>query len=95
VGAEVRWRLQALALLAAACLLGYLSTVQFGVRFVLTQARYFFPMIDAAALLLMLGLRAWIPVAWRSMAQAVIVFIAIAVNVTIYTSYVVPYWYFR
>ena len=46
-------------------------------------------------LLLMLGLRTWIPVAWRSIAQAVVMFIAIAVNVTIYTAYVVPYWYFR
>ena len=69
--------------------------MQFGVRFVLTQARYFFPMIDAAALLLMVGLRAWIPMRWRGAGQTVVVFLAIAVNVAIYTSYVVPYWYFR
>ena len=90
-----RWRMVALALLLAACALSYLATVQFGVRFVLTQARYFFPMIDAAALLLMVGLRAWIPMRWRGVGQTVIVFLAIAVNVAIYTSYVVPYWYFR
>jgi 4-amino-4-deoxy-L-arabinose transferase-like glycosyltransferase len=93
--ASYGWRLPALVLLAAACALGYLSTVQFGVRFVLTQARYFFPMVAAAALLLMLGLRAWIPGRWHGVAQAVVVFTAIAVNVTIYTAYVLPYWYFR
>ncbi|MCU1384687.1 MAG: rane protein of unknown function [Acidobacteria bacterium] len=92
---ERRWRMEALAVLAAACALSYLATAQFGVRFVLTQARYFFPMVDAAALLLMLGLRAWIPSRWRDVGQAVVVFLAIAVNVTIYTSYVIPYWYFR
>jgi 4-amino-4-deoxy-L-arabinose transferase-like glycosyltransferase len=93
--ASYGWRVPALALLAAACALGYLSTVQFGVRFVLTQARYFFPMAAAAALLLMLGLRAWIPGRWHSIGQAVVVFAAIAVNVAIYTAYVIPYWYFR
>jgi hypothetical protein len=90
-----RWRIQALAILGAACALSYFATAQFGVRFVLTQARYFFPMVDAAALLLMLGLRAWIPATWRDAGQAVVVFLAIAVNVTIYTGYVIPYWYFR
>ena len=95
IAAASGWRVPALALLAAACALGYLSIVQFGVRFVLTQARYFFPMAAAAALLLMLGLRAWIPERWRSVGQAVVVFAAIAVNVAIYTAYVLPYWYFR
>jgi len=95
LAASYGWRVPALALLAAACALGYLSIVQFGVRFMLTQARYFFPMAAAAALLLMLGLRAWIPERWRSVGQAVVVFAAIAVNVAIYTAYVLPYWYFR
>jgi hypothetical protein len=93
--AQQRWRLQALALLAAACLLSYLAAVQFGVRFVLTQARYFFPAVNAAALLLMVGLRAWIPVAWRPVMRTVVVFAAIALNLTIYTVYVIPYWYWR
>jgi hypothetical protein len=52
-------------------------------------------MAAAAALLLMLGLRAWIPERWRSVGQAVVVFAAVAVNVAIYTAYVLPYWYFR
>ena len=95
LAASYGWRVPALALLAAACALGYLSIVQFGVRFMLTQARYFFPMAAAAALLLMLGLRAWIPERWRSVGQAVVVFAAVAVNVAIYTAYVLPYWYFR
>jgi 4-amino-4-deoxy-L-arabinose transferase-like glycosyltransferase len=93
--AETRRRAQAIGLIAAACVLSYLGTVQFGVRFVLTQARYFFPVVNAAVLLAMLGLRAWIPPRWRATAQALVVLAAIAVNVTIYTAYVVPYWYFR
>ncbi len=95
VDAETTWRIHALTLLALACVLAYLGVVQFGVRFVLTQARYFFPVVDAAALLAMLGLRTWIPGAWRAPAQAIVVFAAVAVNVMIYTAYVVPYWYFR
>jgi len=89
------WRRQALAIVAAACVLSYLATVQFGVHFVLSQARYFFPVIDAAALLMMLGLRAWVPAASRAIVQTAVLFVAIAVNITIYTAYVVPYWYFR
>jgi hypothetical protein len=89
------WRAQALVLLGCACLLGYVATAQFGVRFVLTQARYFFSIVDAAALLLMLGLRTLIAPRWRPAAQAVVVFAAIAVTVVVYTAHVAPYWYFR
>ena len=89
------WRLHALVILGAACATGYLATVQFGVRFVLTQARYFFPVVDAVVLLLAFGLRSRIPQRWHGLAQAVVVFAAIAMNITVYTAYVVPYWYFR
>jgi 4-amino-4-deoxy-L-arabinose transferase-like glycosyltransferase len=89
----LRWQRHALLLLGAACILSYLGVVQFGTRFVLTQARYFFPVVDAAALLMMVGLRAWIPGRWHPLAQGALVLLAIAVDVTIYAAYVVPYWY--
>ena len=89
------WQTQALVLLAVACLMSYLAVVQFGTQFVLTQARYYFPAVNPATLLILLGLRAWIPVSWRAPACAVIVLGAIALNIGIYTSYVVPYWHFR
>ena len=89
------WRFRAVALVAVACALSYLGAVNFGVRFSLTQARYFFPVVNGAALLAMLGLRTLIPAGWRSATQAAIVAAAVAVNITIYTANVVPYWYFR
>lgn len=89
------WQRRALVLLAAACVLAYLGAVQFGVRFLLTQARYFFPSVNAAALLLMVGLRTWIPPTRRTAAQVAVLFTAVALNVTIYSADVVPYWYFR
>jgi 4-amino-4-deoxy-L-arabinose transferase-like glycosyltransferase len=86
---------KALAILAAACVLGYLAVVQFGTQFVLTQARYMFPAVIGAALLGMLGLQAWIPPAWRVIAQGTIVLAAVALNIAILTAHVIPYWYFR
>lgn len=88
------WQAQALWLLGAACILSYFAVVQFGTRFVLTQARYYFPAVAAAALLLMLGLRAWIPPAWHPFAQGAVVFAQIALTITIYTAHVIPYWHF-
>ena len=90
-----RWQGRAVIVLVAACVLSYLATAQFGTRFVLTQARYYFSVVNAGALLTMLGLAAWIPARWRVAARGAVVLAAIAVNVTIYTAYVVPYWYFR
>src|SRR5581483_9847124 len=95
IAAADRWRIAAVAVLAAACALSYCGMVQFGVGFVLTQARYVFPVVDALALLLMLGLRTWIPLHRRAVAQAAVVLAAIAVNVEIYAGYVVPFWYPR
>lgn len=89
------WQRHAIIILAGACVLSYLGAVQFGTRFVLTQARYYFPVLNAAVLLVMLGLSAWIPRRWRAAAQGTIVLGAIGVNIIIYTAYVVPYWHFR
>ena len=85
---------KALAILAAACVLAYLSVVQFGTQFVLTQARYMFPAAIGAALLGMLGLQAWIPPRCRVVAQGTIVLAALALNIAILTAHVIPYWYF-
>jgi 4-amino-4-deoxy-L-arabinose transferase-like glycosyltransferase len=89
------WQRSVIVILACACVLSYLGAVQFGTRFVLTQARYYFPVLNGAVLLLMVGLSAWIPCGWRIAAQAVVVLGVIVVNIVIYTAYVVPYWHFR
>ena len=67
----------------------------FGTVFLLAQARYYFPAINAAALLAMLGLRALVSPRWLGATQMVVIAGIIAINVVIYTSNVVPYFYFR
>lgn len=89
------WQWKALVMLGAASLLSYLAVVQFGTQFILTQARYFFPVGNAVTLLTMFGLRAWIAPRWRGVAQIAIVVGVLALNVIIYTAHVIPYWYFR
>ena len=58
----------------------------------LTQARYFFPMI-APAVLLMVGLREITPSRGRGYVQNGVVTGLIALNVYIFAAYVIPYWY--
>jgi 4-amino-4-deoxy-L-arabinose transferase-like glycosyltransferase len=86
-----RWQAAALFTLFAMCVVSYLAIVQFGLRFTLTQARYYFPAINAVALLLMLGLRTLLPLRWHRYGQAAIFAALIVMNVVIYTQYVVPY----
>ena len=86
----VRWQLLGLAVLAATCVIAYLAVVQFGTRFVLTQARYFFPAVNAAALLTMLGLRTLIPRRYHPHGQAAVVGGLVLLNVLIFTQYVIP-----
>jgi uncharacterized protein YqgC (DUF456 family) len=64
-------------------------------RFALTQARYFFPMIPAAAVLLMTGLHALLPVRGRTYAQVAVVAALVALNIYLFSAYVAPYWYVR
>jgi len=85
------WQVKALVVLVAACVVGYLAVVQFGTRFALTQARYYFPVVIAAALLSMLGLRTLIPAAWRPIGRGVVVAALIALNVTLFLQYVLPF----
>jgi 4-amino-4-deoxy-L-arabinose transferase-like glycosyltransferase len=85
------WQVQALIALALACIAAYLAVIQFGTTFALSQARYFFPIVNAAALLLMLGLRTLIPLRARPAGQGIVVAALVALNLLIVTAYVVPF----
>ncbi len=87
------WQFGALAVFLLTGILGYAAVVQFGMKFVLTQARYFFPMVPPVAVLLMIGLYWLIPTRGRGYAQVAIVAAMIAFNLYLYSSYIVPYWY--
>jgi 4-amino-4-deoxy-L-arabinose transferase-like glycosyltransferase len=87
-----RWQRLALAVLAATCLIAYLAVVGFGLRFELTQARYYFPAMTAAAVLLLLGLRTLIPAPHRRYAQGVFFAGMVTLNVVIFTQYVLPFF---
>lgn len=93
VGRLDRWQFWALAIMLVACVVGYLFTVQFGTQFALTQARYFFPVINALALLLMLGLRTLIPVKWHLAGSTVLITALVALNVFVVSSYIIPYYW--
>lgn len=86
-----RWQWQAMASLALTCIFAYLAVVQFGTEFALSQARYFFPAVNAGALLAMLGLRTLIPRASRGAVQGIVLGALILLNVVIMTAYVIPF----
>jgi hypothetical protein len=86
-----RWQRAVLWVLLAACVVGYLAVVQFGTQFALTQARYYFPVVTAAALLSMLGLRTLIPARRRPFGQAATVAVLLALNVWLFVAYVLPF----
>lgn len=88
---EERWQVRALWILALACAVAYLAVIQFGTQFALAQARYFFPVVNAAAVLVMLGLRTLIPWRWRPAGQGLIFAALIALNVYIFAAYVLPF----
>ena len=89
-----RWQLLSILLLVATVIGSYFAVLEFGTRFQLTQARYYFPAINAIAVILMLGLRTLTPrSADRYVAAAGVIVALVAMNVVIYTVYVIPYWY--
>lgn len=88
-----RWQVVALGTLLAACIIGYFSVLQFGLSFSLTQARYYFPMIVPAAVLLMLGFRTLIPRRWARYGGAVGFIALVLMNVLIFTAWFLPYWF--
>ena len=75
----------------ALCAVAYLAVLQFGTRFALTQARYFFPVVNAAAFLTMLGLRTIVPTRARPVAQGVVFAAMVLLTVLIYTQYILPF----
>lgn len=93
IAAPVAWQIWAMVGLFATALLGYAAVIQFGLNFALTQARYFFPMIAPAAVLLMVGLREIVPARGRGYAQVGVVAGLVALNIYIFAAYVIPYWY--
>ncbi|MGH2535122.1 MAG: glycosyltransferase family 39 protein [Thermomicrobiales bacterium] len=88
-----RWQVHGLVLMLTTAVVAYLAILEFGTRFELTQARYYFPAINAIALLLMLGLRTLIPRGVRHYGQAGVLVALLLMNVLIYTQYVIPYWH--
>jgi hypothetical protein len=85
------WQMKAIVMLALAVLFAYLAVVQFGTTFALAQARYYFPIATAAALLVLVGWRTIIPERHRTVAQGLIVGSLILLNVYIVVAYVLPF----
>lgn len=88
-----RWQWIALGTMVAACAIGYFSVLQFGLSFSLTQARYYFPMIVPAAILLMLGFRSLVPQRYVRYGGAVMFLALVLLNILIYTAWFLPYWH--
>jgi 4-amino-4-deoxy-L-arabinose transferase-like glycosyltransferase len=84
---------QAVATLLLACLIAWYAILQFGTTFSLTQARYYFPTLPALAILLTLGYRALTPHPWRRYVETATLLGWFALNVAIYSIYVIPYWH--
>jgi 4-amino-4-deoxy-L-arabinose transferase-like glycosyltransferase len=80
-------------LMAAAAIIAYAAVLQFGTQFMLTQARYYFHAIVPLAFVLMLGLRQLLPVRARPYGAATVLLLMVALNLVIFTQYVIPYWY--
>lgn len=85
------WQVASVVVLVTAVVVAYFAVVQFGTRFALTQARYMFPVVTAAALLAMLGLRTLLPARWRPVGRGVIVAALVALNVHLFVAYVLPF----
>ncbi len=86
------WQVNALLVLLATAVLAYLAVVQFGTTFSLTQARYFFPAVNAGAILLLLGLRTVIPRAFHRYGQGAVFAALVLLNILIFTQYVIPHY---
>lgn len=87
-----RWQVVGVVLMGVTCIVSYYAILQFGTTFSLTQARYFFPAIVPAAILLMLGFRSLFPRNWLPYVQTVMFLAMVGLTVVIYSGYVIPYW---
>jgi len=85
------WQRNTLIILFLTCVVAYLAVIQFGTEFALSQARYYFPAINAGALLVMLGLRTLLPGPARPAAQGIVFGALVLLNVVIMTGYVLPF----
>jgi len=90
--ALARWQWLGLGVLGLTCIVAYLAIIQFGTRFALTQARYFFPAVNAAVLLLLFGLRTLIPRAYHAYAQGAVFAAGILLNLVLFTQYIIPHF---
>lgn len=90
-GQPMDWQILSVVILGLSCVVAYLAVVQFGTTFALSQARYYFPVVNAFALLLMVGLRTLLPVTVRPAGQGIVVAALVALNVVIMVGYVLPF----
>ncbi len=81
-------------LLLLAALAMYAATIYFGTMFLLTQARYFFPIAGAGAILGLLGVRALLPDRWQRPAAALTIAAFAAFNLWLMLGSVLPYAFF-
>ncbi|CAN5615700.1 glycosyltransferase family 39 protein [soil metagenome] len=87
------WQWWGILSIVVLTVLGYLAVIQFGTTFQLAQARYFFASVPAFSVLLMLGWQTITPVKLARFGPVVFVGFMLALNVYIYSAYVLPYWY--
>ncbi len=87
-----RWQAIGVLAMVVTCIVAYYAVLQFGTTFDLTQARYYFPAVNAGAILIMLGFRMLTPVRWQPWMQTAIFAGLFWLNVIILSSYVLPYW---
>jgi len=67
--------------------------IQFATTFQLAQARYYFASVPAFAVLLALGWQWLMPARLQRYAPVAFIALMLALNVYIYSAYVIPYWY--
>lgn len=87
-----RWQIIGVASMALTCGVSYYAVLQFGTSFALTQARYYFPAVNAAAIVIALGVRMITPMRWQPLMQTAVFVGMFLLNVVILSSYVIPYW---
>lgn len=87
-----RWQAIGVLAMVVTCIVAYYAVLQFGTTFDLTQARYYFPAVNAGAILIMLGFRMLTPMRWQPWVQTAIFGGLFWLNVVILSSYVLPYW---
>lgn len=91
IGGVDRRQVAGLAAMGTMVVVSYAALLQFGVQFQGTQARYAFPAVIPAAILLMTGLRGLVPTRWLRWLPVVVIAGVVFLNVWIYWRYVIPW----